>query len=365
MRTVRDVLDALERVAPAELALDWDNVGLQIGDPSATVARATVALDASASAVCHALESGSQLLLTHHPLLFSPPKSIHTGRGTGAILASAARGRINVLAAHTNWDHAEDGLNDELARVLELRDVTPFGDGPEIALATLVVYTPTGTEERLIEAMSNAGAGAIGHYRRCAFVSHGWGTFEPIEGANPHIGRVGRRESVEEARIKMVLPLSRKNAVIAAMRAAHPYEEVAHSLLPIIGGLKRPAGRIGALPRPSRREAFLDLLRERLGTTPLAWGGAEVVRRVALVGGAADSEWSAALAAGADAFVTGEVKHHNALAASEAGLLVASAGHYATENPGMAYLARRMAAELPEIAWEHWSPNEGQAGKPW
>lgn len=360
MATVRDVLSALERVAPAELALDWDNVGLQVGDPRATVFRATVALDASLASVNHAAESGAELLLTHHPLFFSPSKRIDTGHGTGEILSAALRSELNIAAAHTNWDHAENGLNDALARHFRLEEVQPFGNGPEIALATLVVYAPTGSEERLIEAMANAGAGCIGPYRRCAFTSFGTGTFEPLEGAHPAIGVVGRRQSVNEARIKMVLPVSRREAVIAAMKAAHPYEMVAYSLLPIIEGLPHPAGRIGDLPRPLSREEFL-----RAVGAKEAWGPEKTIERVAVVGGAADSEWTAALAAGADAFVTGEVKHHNALAAAEAGLLIVAAGHYATENPGMAHLASRMAREMPDIAWTHWSPETGEAGRSW
>lgn len=360
MATVRDVLIALERVAPSELALDWDNVGLQAGDPQASVIKAMVALDPSLAAVEHAVQSGAELLLTHHPLLFSPAKRIDTSRGTGEILSAAMRAGLNVVAAHTNWDHAENGLNDALARHYRLEDIQPFGNGPEIALATLVVYAPTGSEERLIEAMANAGAGCIGPYRRCAFTSFGTGTFEPLEGAHPAIGVVGRRQSVNEARIKMVLPVSRREAVVSAMRAAHPYEMVAYSLLPIIEGLPHPAGRIGQTRRTLGREAFLKEV-----AAVSAWGPDKPIDRVAVVGGAADSEWPAALAAGADVFVTGEVKHHNALAAAEAGLLIVAAGHYATENPGMEHLSERMMVELPGVTWTHVSPENGQSGRPW
>lgn len=360
MVTVRDVLATLERLAPAELALEWDNVGLQVGDPGAEVTHALVSLDASLLAVRHAARVGAQLLLTHHPLLFSSPKRLDVTHGPGAVVAEAIRHGVTIVAAHTNWDHAADGLNDALARHYALLDVHPFGTGPELALATLVVYAPKGSEERLIEAMAEAGAGCLGPYRRCAFTSFGVGTFEPLEGAHPAIGEVGRRESVDEARIKMVLPLSRREAVLAAMRAAHPYEMVAHSLLPIIGGMPHPAGRIGRLRRPLDLSNFLS----HIGAHA-AWGPKKTIERVAVVGGAADSEWTAALAAGADAFVTGEVKHHNALAAAEAGLLIVAAGHYETEDPGMAHLAERMMSEFPDVLWQHVGPEEGSAGRPW
>ncbi len=363
--TVRDVLDALERIAPAELALDWDNVGLQVGDPSAEVAKAVVALDPSLDALAHTRSTGARLLLTHHPLLFAPPKRIDTSRGAGRLVAEAMRAGVHVVAAHTNWDNAEDGLNDALAATFGLLDVRPFGSGGEIALATIVVYAPSGTEEAIIEAMSDAGAGAIGPYRRCAFVSPGVGTYEPLPGARPAIGEIGRRESVEEVRIKMVLPLTRRDAIVAAMKDAHPYEVVAHSVLPLAGGIKRPAGRIGVLPEPLAAEPFADHLAATLGVRPLVWGPKRPIARVAVVGGAADGEWAAALAAGSDAFVTGEVKGHHALAAAEAGLVIAAAGHHATEEPGMAHLAARMAREVPSVVWSHYAPEAGEAGRPW
>lgn len=362
---LRDVLDALERIAPTELAAPWDNVGLQIGDPAAPVSRAVVALDRSRDALAFAHETGAELLLTHHPLFFSPPKRLDLSRGEGRFVAEAIGAGIAVVAAHTNWDNALDGLNDALARALGLADVTTFGSGGEIALGSLVVYTPAGTEEPLIEAMSDAGAGSLGNYRRCAFISPGVGTFEPLPGAHPTIGEVGRRESVPEVRIKMVLPLSKREAVIRAMKATHPYELVAHSVLPLEGGLSHPMGRIGSLPDPLSPEAFLAHLESTLGARPTAWGPRREIRRVAVVGGAAGSEWPAALATGADAFVTGEVKQHHALDASEAGLIFVAAGHHATEDPGCARLARSMRAELPAVEWTHYAPERGAAGRPW
>ena len=363
--TLRDVLTALERVAPTELAASWDNVGLQIGDPSAPIARGVVALDRSFDALDFAQAETADLLVTHHPLFFAAPKRLDLSRGEGRFAAEAIRRGVAVVAAHTNWDNAQDGLNDALAAALGLVEVEPFGSGGEIALASIIVYTPAGTEEPIIEAMSEAGAGAIGPYRRCAFVSPGVGTFEALPGARPAVGSIGRREQVSEVRIKMVLPLSRRDAVVRAMKAAHPYELVAHSVLPLEDGVRHASGRIGALPAPLAPEAFLEHLRSSLGSRPTLWGPKREIRRVAVVGGAADGEWGAALAAGADAFVTGEVKQHHALAAAEAGLVIVAAGHHATEDPGCAHLAARLAEEVSGVGWIHYAPQPGAAGRPW
>ncbi|MER3496509.1 MAG: hypothetical protein C4320_06890, partial [Armatimonadota bacterium] len=173
--TVADVLIALDEHAPRAAAFDWDNPGLQVGDPTTPVTSAVVALDPSLAAISFARDLRADLLLTHHPLLFSATKQLDLSRGVGERVGAAIAGNVAVIAAHTDWDLASPGLNDALAMQLGLADVTPFGRGKDVAMLRLVTYVPEGAADRLLDALAEAGAGTIGHYRRCGFWNHGEG----------------------------------------------------------------------------------------------------------------------------------------------------------------------------------------------
>ena len=361
MTTVADLLDALECAAPSEAAFDWDAVGLQVGDRAAEVGRVVVALDPSPEAAAHALEIGAQALLTHHPLLFRPLASVATGTRQGRTIRTALAGELAVVAAHTNWDMASPGLNDALAEALGLTDVRPFGTALPMRTLRLAVYVPATDAQRLIDALSDVGAGAIGDYRRCAFWTPGMGTFEPLAGAHPAIGTVGRREEVEEVRVDMLLARALRDRVVRTLRQVHPYEAPAFSFIEADADLAYRAGRIGRLPDGLAGAGALRHVEAKLGTSATLWG--EIGNVVAVVGGAAGSEWRGAVAAGAGALITGEVKHDQAADAPE-GFGMIQAGHYATEMPGVHALARAMRRLLPEVRWSVFAPEPGSAGRP-
>lgn len=365
MTRVFDVIKAIDRLAPFRSAYTGDPVGLQVGDPNAEVARAVVSLDRSTGAIGRCIELGAQLLVCHHPLIFRPLPAVTASTADGrAVLQLAANG-VAFIAAHTNWDAAKGGVNDELARLLGLRDVEAFGDSGPANETKLVFFVPVGDADRVIDALAAAGAGEIGNYRRCAFLSLGKGTFEPLEGANPHIGAVGRREVVEEARVEMVLPNSRIAQAVAALKTAHPYEEPAFDLVPLADSKPWPIGRIGLLGEPLRLAELVRLADAALETRSHAWGDpAKTVARVAVCGGAGADLWRAARDAGADALLTGECPQHAALEASDSGFAILASGHFATENPGAKALHRALSSELPEVAWEFYEPERGFCGRP-
>lgn len=322
-----------------------------------------VALDPSLDAIARCRELGAQLLLAHHPLLFSASRRLDLASGVGRRVAAAIRAEVNVIAAHTDWDLASPGLNDALAAKLELRNVDVFGSARPSPLLRLVTYVPPEGADELLDALAAAGAGEIGRYRRCAFRNRGEGTFEPMPGAHPAVGEVGRREVTEEIRLETVLPADRRNAVLAALRAHHPYEEAAFGFVAVDGDRRVHVGRIGETPRRSLEETA-RWVALRLGTTVRTWGEERPVSRVAVVGGSGGGEWSGALAARADVLVTGEVRHDVGLDASEAGLAVIEAGHYSTEAPGVEALFTALASEAPGIAWSVFSPADGRGGRP-
>lgn len=365
MNSVADVLSALESIAPARWAFSYDKVGLQVGDPSSKVLRAVVALDRSQAAVHFALKEDAQLLLTHHPLLFQPLAVVTPGDHVGKTVMELVKHGIAHVAAHTNWDSAPGGINDVLAELLHLTEVTPFGEAAKVKRHKIVFTVPEAQSGPCVDACSEAGAGVIGAYRRCSFSVGGVGTFEPVEGAQPAIGAVGRQEEVNEARVEMTAPADRVSAVLRALRRVHPYETPAIDVYELTAEPEMPAGRIGVLRAPVSLREFATQVDQQLESRSLVWGDpGKLIRKVALTGGAADSEWRAARNAGADVFVTGEVKQHVALEAMESGIPIIAAGHFATENPGCRKLRTRMEDLLPEIDWIFFDPDPGFAGRP-
>lgn len=364
MATVADVLAALESIAPARLAYPDDRIGLQVGDPAASVRKIVTSLDRSLSAVRYARDRSAQMLIAHHPLIWEPLKAVHEADHVGRTVAELIRAGISFAAAHTNWDAAPGGVNDALAELFGLREIRPFGQAAGVERMHLVTYVPGPSLQGLIDALTVAGAGNIGLYRRCAFHSAGIGTYEPLDGANPAVGNVGSIEETDEIRLEMVLPAAKADAVVKALRNAHPYDEPAFHLHLLRPEGEMPIGRVGRLPQPASLSALAGAVERALATHCLACGTSSGIELVAVVGGAGGRIWRDAMAAGAHALVTGEVAHHDAVEASELGFCIIQAGHYATENPGARRLGERLARELPSIEVVHFEPAPGEAGRP-
>jgi dinuclear metal center YbgI/SA1388 family protein len=365
MPTIRDALDLLDEIAPPQYAFSFDKVGLQVGDPSVELSRGVVTLDRSIGAVEYARGSGAQLVVAHHPLIFEPLQSVTSSTHVGRTLLALARAGIAFSAVHTNWDAAEGGINDALASLFGLENVRRFGSAAAIKQLKLVFFAPAENVDDIVDAVSEAGAGVIGLYRRCAFFSQGMGTFLADERANPQVGQVGQVETVEEVRVEMVLPESKARAVADALRQAHPYEEPAFDFLAASPVSEQPAGRIGTLAGAMTLEAFAMKVDSKLHTRCWTWGARDrKIEKVAVVGGAAAGEWRAAAAVGADVLLTGEVKQHEALEAAESGCALIAAGHYATEQPGMEVLRQLLTQRMPSVEWLLFEPAKGSAGRP-
>jgi len=365
MPSVRDVVDALELVAPSRLKFPWDRIGLQVGDPNADVTRAAVSLDRSMGAVRFAAEQSCELLIAHHPLIFSPIETVTSHTLEGRTILELARNEIAFIAAHTNWDAARGGVNDALLAKLALKAAGDFGSGASDSPYLMVVYAPHAETDRIVDAAARAGAGTIDPYHRCAYLSEGHGTFEPTADAQPAIGSVGNREVVAEARIEMIVQGDDRGRVEAAVRAAHPYESPVIAMLPLSAHPLQPAGRLGHLVESMTLAAFGQHVRRCLGDAVYAWGDpGKSVRCVAVCGGAADGEWRAAMNAGADVLVTGEVKQHVAVEAYDSGFAIVAAGHYATEQPGVLQLAITLREKLASIDWLVYEPEAGASGRP-
>ena len=313
-------LELLEQWAPPHFAEDWDNVGLHAGDRNKEISRIMVALSPGEDAVNAAVEAGVDMLVTHHPLIFRSMKQINSDTATGRSLLKLIRNDVNLYCTHTNMDIAKGGVNDVLADYLELADVRPLADITKDICYKVVVYVPVGYEEIVRQAMCNAGAGCIGNYSGCTFQAKGTGTFLPGEGTSPFIGEAGRMEYAEEYRVETVVPQSALSAVIKAMEAAHPYEEAAYDVFRMENaGEERGIGRIGQLKESMSLAEFLDFTASKLGCDHMTYQGdlTRQIKTVALCGGSGLSYTGAAKKAGADVYVTGDMRYHDAQSANE------------------------------------------------
>lgn len=345
---IQDIVGLLNALYPPVLAEEWDNVGLQVGDPTATVSHIAVSLDPSPVAVDEAIRLGAEMLVCHHPLIFRPLKQVTTKDETGRLVGTALRGGLAIMSAHTNLDRAHNGLNDWLAQLLDLEETTPL-ETPAGLMFKLVVFVPVGHEDVVAEALYEAGAGHVGAYDRCSFRSAGNGTFRPSAGTSPFVGQPGEDKSVDELRLEVLVPKEVLSRVVTRLIKIHPYEEVAYDIVPIANirtdvGL----GRIGRLSRATSLDDVLLQIKSALQITTLRVAGSREgkVKKVAVCGGSGASLLHAASRQGADLLVTGDVSYHDARKAEELGLTVVDAGHFATEYIAVEQLTRTLKTEV-------------------
>ncbi|WP_324651130.1 Nif3-like dinuclear metal center hexameric protein [Georgenia sp. H159] len=352
--TVADVVGLLEQRYPPGTAEGWDAVGLVAGDPEAPVRTVVFAVDPVQDVAAEAIAAGADLLVTHHPLYLRGTSTVSAATPKGRVVHDLIRAGCALYTAHTNADSAAGGVADALADLLELTDRQPLTPHDAAALDTLTVFVPQDHTTAVLDALADAGAGAIGEYDRCAFSAPGQGTFRAGDAANPTIGERGRVTEVVEDRLEMTLPRHRRTAVVAALRASHPYEEPAFS---VVEHATHPAGtgigRIGTLPEPTT----LRTLAERVAAVlPATAQGIRVagdldahVRTVAVCGGSGDSLLGTVRARGADVYLTADLRHHPASEALEAGPpYLIDATHWASEWPWLPVAAARLEEDARE-----------------
>jgi dinuclear metal center YbgI/SA1388 family protein len=355
MLTVAGVVEFLERVAPLALAAEWDNVGLLLGENMAEARRVMTCLTVTPDSAAEAVAEGVQLIVTHHPILFRSIKRLTDATPEGRMLLALARAGVAVYSPHTAFDDAEGGINDLLTRRLGLVQVAPLRRCEDARSYKVVVFTPEKDLERVSEAMFAAGAGRIGQYSECSFRLLGAGTFFGSETTNPTVGQTGRREQVPEWRLEAVCPESQVNAVLAAVRRAHSYEEPAFDVYPLRPSASaQGVGRLGTLADALALRSFAEAVKKSLhaGSVQIVGEPEREVKRVAIACGAGGELLPDAVRARADVLLTGEARFHDYLAAQAQGLALILPGHYATERCGIEDLADRLKAQWPDaVVW--------------
>ena len=351
MTSVCDLINELEAIAPPQLAVKEDRIGLQAGKLSAEIRKIAVAVEATADVVDTAIQRKADIIVAHHPLIFKPLTSVAETSPIQCRLARLIRSDIALYVMHTNYDTVRGGINDALASKLGVLDTMPLVTLMTDSFVKIVVFVPEENVEDVRNAMSDAGAGLIGHYTHCSFRSVGIGSFVPLSAANPYFGSIGKLEETEEYKLEMTCAASWTDAVVEAMVEAHPYDEVAYDIYelandPIVYGY----GRVGSLEKEISLEEFAMFVKDALGLEHARVTGdmSKRIKRVALCGGSGSGQYQDALRAGADVYITGDTKYHDVMEARDLGLAVIDAGHFETERPGMVALADKLSDMFAE-----------------
>ncbi len=334
MKTIAAVIKFLESHYPKKLAYDKDPIGLQLGNVNQTVTNVLVALDVTEAVVREAIEKKANFIVAHHPFIFRPLANLNTQTPKGRVIELAIKHDICIYSMHTNYDIAPNGMNDELARYLELTQTRPLVETSSESYVKIMIYTPIDALEAVKTALGEAKAGQLGDYSHCSFTTSGTGAFKPLEGANPAIGRVGDLEHVEEVKVEVMAKSSDVNQIIAAVKAVHPYEVMAYDVFKQDIKLDETTygiGRIGELEAPILMSDYIERVKQNLNIKHARFIGTQdkFVKRVAVVGGSGSGYASAAKRAKADLYITGDMGFHDGCDALDLGLNILDVGHHA------------------------------------
>ncbi len=336
MTTVQEVVNLIEELAPCSYAESWDNVGLMVGNRNAIVTGVLTTLDVTEETILYAIEHDCNLIISHHPLIFKGLKQLSCDTAQGRMINALVQNNIAVYSAHTNLDIAPGGLNDMLAERLGLIDVKGFIKTGEDVLYKLTTFVPETAADAVRMAMGNAGAGRIGNYEYCSFSAYGEGRFIGNNDSHPVVGEPGSMTVVPEVQINALVDGTHLQGVIEALKDAHPYEEAAYEVISLVEpkGSTQYLGRIGRLPNALNLDTFREWVQEALPEANIRFAGVapKEIQSIALCSGAGAEFIKDAARFHVDAYITGDVKYHDAQMAKELGLLVVDAGHFGTES---------------------------------
>ncbi|MBC7390385.1 MAG: Nif3-like dinuclear metal center hexameric protein [Opitutaceae bacterium] len=345
-----EIIKAIEEFAPLDWQEPYDNTGLHYGNVNTEIGKVLLTLDVTLEVIEEAKEKGCNLIISHHPVIFKPLKSLTGNSLTEKIIIGAVRHDIALYSAHTNLDNCGKGVNYTLAKLLGLKDIKILN--PLIGnLRRLIVYAPLDSSEKILNALYSAGAGQIGNYRECSFKSEGVGTFIPSESANPAIGSANKREIVNEFKIEVLFPAYLQQKVVEAMYNSHPYEEVAYDLIHLNNqDLSTGSGAIGNLENEMNQEEFLAFLKQSLNLKAIKFTPFNAkIKRVAVCGGSGSFLVQKAIKQKATAFVSSDFKYHEYFEAGKK-LMIADIGHYESEVHTKELFYNILTKKMPNIA---------------
>jgi dinuclear metal center YbgI/SA1388 family protein len=349
--TIGEIIGFIEQKIPAALQESYDNSGLQTGSYNDEARAALLAFDITEKVIDEALLHGCNLVISHHPVIFSPLKRISDSTPTERIIIKAIKNGISIYSAHTSLDSVYGGVSFKLAEKIGLNNVEVLSPLRE-KLLKLVTFVPTAHIDKVRDAVFATGAGNIGNYDSCAYYLPGEGSFRGNQDADPFTGKRGELHFEPEIRFETILPEYLKNSVVKALIAAHPYEEPAFDIYPLLNEWQRAGlGAIGTLTEELSGQDFLKLCNDALNPVCLRHTqlSGKRIKRVAVCGGSGSSLISTAVSRGADAMVTGDIKYHQ-FSGAAGDLLLVDAGHYETEKFAVEIIYDMLIKKFPNFA---------------
>lgn len=348
---VKDITDYLETIAPQPYQEAYDNSGLLTGEPAQEVTGTLLTLDCMEEVVDEAIAKKCNLIIAHHPIIFKGLKKITGSNYVERTILKAIRNNIAIYAIHTNLDNVHTGVNKKIAEKIGLTNLTVLAPKHD-TLTKLVTFVPKAHTENVLQALYKAGAGQVGYYKNCSFQTEGTGTFTPTGNANPHIGKVNEQEKVTEDRIEVIFPTMLEGGITGALRATHPYEEVAFYLTRLANANPEVgSGMVGELEQPLEPIEFLRRLKSSMSLTAIRHTRLlqQKVKKVAICGGSGSFLLPKAIRSGADFFVTADFKYHEFFDA-EGKITIADIGHYESEIFTKELLGEILIKKFPTFA---------------
>lgn len=329
----REIIRLMEKLAPSKYALEWDNVGLLVGRDNKDVKTVMVALDSSMAVIEEAVKNNVDMLITHHPLIFSPIKRVNFNDPIGKKIFLLANNDISYYAAHTNLDVAV--MADVAGKMFGLTNTNPLEDSYSETAYKISVFVPVSHALKVRDAMTREGAGYIGGYSHCTFMGEGKGSFKALDGSEPYVGMVNELTTVDETKIETVVKEENLDRAIKAMLKVHPYEEVAYDIYKLENKIdEKGIGIRGYISNDMTLEELANMVKDKFeaDTVKVCGNLRKKVVSVAISPGAGKSVIKHALKAKVDVLITGDIDHHTALDAWEAGLAIIDGGHFMTEH---------------------------------
>jgi dinuclear metal center YbgI/SA1388 family protein len=356
---VSDVMAIMDQLYPVNTAMDWDLVGLAVGSPQAVISKIIFTVDVTLPVVAQAADAGAELIIAHHPVLLRGVSAVTDDHPKGRLVRELLRHDISVYVAHTNADVGPGGVASALADALGLTGSRPMV--PEaLELDKIITFVPRDHADAVLDALAAAGAGNVGLYDRCAYVSDGMGTFRPLAGSAPYLGAAGVIETVAERRIEMITPRRARGSVVEALLSVHPYQTPAYDVIELADSPNPEVGlgRIGTLPGDLSVGRLADRLAAVLPVTAVGVriGGDldHLARTVAVLPGSGDDLLQTAHALGADAYITSDLRHHRAseaLAWPDAPALI-DISHWAAEWTWLPVVERLLRSQLSKEGFD-------------
>lgn len=348
---IKEIIDHLENIFPLSWQESYDNSGLQIGDPNIETSGILITLDVEEQVIDEAIESGCNLIISHHPLIFHPLKRLTGSSAVEKCIIKLVSNDISLYAIHTNLDNSPKGINFILAGLFGV-DNPAILDPGHVGLQKVVTFCPKDSVDKVSEAMFSAGGGHIGNYDKCSFRLGGVGTFRALEGANPYVGQKNKLHEEPEVRLELIVPDYKTSSVVQAMKEAHPYEEVAYDVI-MLKNVDQQVGSgvYGNLSKALTSSELIEKTRSLLGCKQVKHNSkfGNSIRRIGICGGSGAYLADVAVRKGVDALITSDIKYHQ-FQEAQSRILLIDAGHYETEIVMTNLIYEEIRKKFPNFA---------------